>query len=42
VAEPAGFNLSAADGSGLWRMILGALDPELKLLADEPDDPSLN
>lgn len=36
------YNLGAADGPGLWRMILGSLDPELKLLADEPDDPTLN
>lgn len=42
VAEPDGFNLGAAEGPGLWRMILGALDPELKLLAGEPDDPSRN
>lgn len=42
VAEPEGFNLGAAEGAGLWKMILGALDPELKLLAGEPDDPSRN
>jgi putative transcriptional regulator len=26
----------------LWRNLLGALAPEWKLLADEPDDPALN
>lgn len=36
------YNLGAAEGPGLWRMILGSLAPELKLLADEPDDPSQN
>ncbi len=34
--------LEQADGDALWRSILGALDPELKLLADEPDDPTVN
>lgn len=42
VAGPADYNLSAEEGPALWRMILGSLDPELKLLADEPDDPSKN
>ena len=23
------YNLSAADGVGLWRLVLGSLDPEL-------------
>lgn len=36
------YNLGAAEGPGLWRMILGSLDPELKLFADEPEDPSRN
>lgn len=42
VAGPADYNLGAEDGPALWRMILGSLDPELKLLADEPEDPSRN
>ncbi|MBX3735164.1 MAG: YqgE/AlgH family protein [Candidatus Didemnitutus sp.] len=42
VAGPANYNLGAEDGPALWRLILGSLDPELKLLADEPDDPSKN
>mgnify|MGYP001275688117 CR=1 FL=1 len=42
VAGPADYNLDAHDGPALWRMILGSLDPELKLLVDEPDNPSLN
>lgn len=36
------YNLDATDGAGLWRMILGSLSPDLKLLADEPDDPTMN
>ena len=36
------YNLGAGEGIGLWRMILGSLNPELKLLADEPEDPTLN
>ena len=36
------YNLGAAEGIGLWRMVLGSLDPELKLLADEPEDPTVN
>lgn len=42
VAGPADYNLGADDGPALWRLILGSLDPELKLLADEPEDPSKN
>ena len=34
--------LGRADGVELWRGILGSLDPELKFLASEPDDPSVN
>lgn len=34
--------LGQSDGVGLWRQILGSLDPELKLLADEPEDPTRN
>lgn len=34
--------LGQADGAALWRQILGSIDPELKLLADEPEDPSVN
>lgn len=34
--------LESSDGDALWRSILGALDPELKLLANEPDDPTVN
>ena len=41
-APLADYNLEAEEGIGLWRMILGSLDPELKLLADEPEDPTLN
>lgn len=37
-----GEQLERADGIALWRRILGGMDPELKLLADEPDDPELN
>ena len=34
--------LGRASGVELWRGILGSLDPDLKFLAGEPDDPSLN
>jgi putative transcriptional regulator len=34
--------LGKNDGVALWRQILGSIDPDLKLLADEPDDPALN
>jgi putative transcriptional regulator len=34
--------LGEADGVALWRQILGSLDPELKLLANEPEDPTVN
>jgi putative transcriptional regulator len=41
-APVANYNLDAAEGVALWRMVLGSLDPELRLFADEPDDPSVN
>jgi len=34
--------LESSDGDALWRNILGSLDPDLKLLANEPDDPTVN
>lgn len=37
-----GEQLEQADGVTLWRNILGNLDPELRLLANEPDDPAVN
>jgi len=37
-----GDRLEQLDGIPFWRTLLGKLDPELKLLADEPDDPTLN
>ena len=37
-----GAQLEQADDVGLWRNILGAIDPELRLLANEPDDPTVN
>ena len=43
VATPVeGDVLQEADGPALWRKILGSLDPELKLLANEPEDPTVN
>ena len=42
VSTVEGEMLGQADGPALWRQILGAIDPELKLLADEPDDPTVN
>jgi putative transcriptional regulator len=42
VAGPADYNLGSEEGPALWRLILGSLDPQLKLLADEPDDPARN
>lgn len=34
--------LGKSDGVGLWRQILGSIDPELKLQAGEPEDPTVN
>ncbi|HQY05235.1 MAG TPA: YqgE/AlgH family protein, partial [Lacunisphaera sp.] len=34
--------LGKSDGTALWRQILGGIDPELKLLAEEPEDPTVN
>ncbi|WP_438482823.1 YqgE/AlgH family protein [Oleiharenicola lentus] len=42
VATIEGDQLDKDDGVGLWRTLLGGMDPELKLLAEEPDDPTLN
>jgi putative transcriptional regulator len=38
----AGGPLEQRDGIPLWRALLGELDPELKLLAEEPEDPTVN
>jgi putative transcriptional regulator len=35
-------DLADGSGAGLWRTILGSLGPDLKLQADEPDDPGMN
>lgn len=37
-AEP----MEEREGVALWRSLLGALNPELRLLAEEPDDPTVN
>lgn len=37
-----GTQLEQADGTALWRHILGSLDPDLKFLATEPEDPTRN
>jgi putative transcriptional regulator len=42
VSAVVGGQLEQADGVALWRNVLGELDPELKFLAGEPDDPSVN
>lgn len=34
--------IGANDGVALWRVVLGSLDPELRLLAGEPEDPAVN
>lgn len=43
IATPVeGGQLEKRDGTALWRSILGAIDPDFKLLANEPDDPTAN
>jgi putative transcriptional regulator len=42
VSPVEGGQLEQADGVALWRNLLGELDPDLKFLAGEPDDPSVN
>jgi len=43
VVMPIGAHLLELEADeGLWRGLLGSLDPEWKILADEPDDPSVN
>ncbi|TVR45272.1 MAG: YqgE/AlgH family protein [Puniceicoccaceae bacterium] len=37
-----GLALSGACDTGLWRMLLGGVSPMMKLMADVPEDPSLN
>ncbi len=34
--------LEQSDGLALWRSILGSINPDLKLLANEPEDPTVN
>ncbi len=43
VVAPIGPNLLELEANEeLWRGLLSALDPEWRILADEPDDPSVN
>ncbi|MDI1335705.1 MAG: YqgE/AlgH family protein [Lacunisphaera sp.] len=42
VATVDGELLEQYDDAALWRSILGSIDPELKLQANEPDDPTVN
>jgi putative transcriptional regulator len=35
-------DLADSEGTGLWRSILGSLGPEMKLMAQEPEDPGMN
>jgi putative transcriptional regulator len=37
-----GAELEKKDGAVLWRSLVSAIAPELKLLASEPDDPAMN
>jgi putative transcriptional regulator len=37
-----GTELEKHDGVALWRNLLGGIDPDLKLQAQEPDDPTAN
>jgi putative transcriptional regulator len=34
--------LDAFDGVELWKQIIGGMSPEWRVVADEPDDPSVN
>jgi putative transcriptional regulator len=34
--------LGELEGVALWRTILGSIDPDLRLLANEPEDPTVN
>ncbi|HTL66264.1 MAG TPA: YqgE/AlgH family protein [Lacunisphaera sp.] len=37
-----GDKLENTDGIALWRSMLGSLGPELRLIVDEPEDPTVN
>ncbi len=42
VAPVEGGLLKECDGEGLWRFVIGRVSPELRLLAEAPDEPGLN
>jgi putative transcriptional regulator len=42
IAPVEGMLLRLADGEKLWRSIIGKVSPELRLMADAPDEPGLN
>jgi putative transcriptional regulator len=42
VSAVEGTELEKNEGVALWRSILGGLDPELRFMAQEPDDPTVN
>lgn len=42
LSSVAGKSLTGEEGTALWRKILSGISPEMKILADAPEDPSRN
>jgi len=42
VAPVEGMLVRGGEGEGMWRSIIGRISPELRLLAEAPDEPGLN
>jgi putative transcriptional regulator len=42
IAPVDGVLIGAEEGIGMWRTIIGRISPELRLLAEAPDDPQVN
>lgn len=42
VVAPLSQSIESFEGDALWRKLIGEVSPEMRLLADEPEDPSSN
>ncbi len=42
VVSPLSQSIDSFEGDALWRRLIGEVSPEMRLLADEPEDPSSN
>lgn len=42
LVAPLSRTIDTVEGDAMWRSLIGEVSPEMRLLADEPEDPSIN